>query len=466
MTVAQEKRGRRPTGSDAAGTWARNLCLRVGEEDAAGKWKWERSHIPALGCKATLLALCQYVDEEGKCWPSTSTLADNTDQSWDSVNRRLADLEYLGIIARAPRWRDESGIVNKDGRGRSTTAEIMLLFDVTQADIDAKLWERAIAAKDEKEQVCDTVTDPPGLDGSVADCDPNAEGMGRSGATDESQSCDPHMNPSLNQDSLQKVSQTAIATSAGQPKQEGEAKEGKQAATEPIGFGVVWEKYPGHGTMDRDRAQRAFAALSEKDRELAATTVDFYASDIAKFKRTPISCERWLKTRRFASYGANSPSASSKTFVENGSKQFDAWCNFYAVASGGDAKLPSYIAGQSSNGQAGAWLPAAWPIGGTGWLVSFDRWLFIEEGTPQFRRYVERVFEILNRAPFIQNSARHRNRVRLIAKDNARWGDREFRGLLVPLEWPPAKGDGQANRVPAVETLMTEQDEKDFANSN
>ncbi len=48
--------------------------------------------------KLTLLALCNYADEDGICWPSQERLAAETEQSVDTVQRRIKQLAALGLV--------------------------------------------------------------------------------------------------------------------------------------------------------------------------------------------------------------------------------------------------------------------------------------------------------------------------------------------------------------------------------
>jgi hypothetical protein len=50
--------------------------------------------------KVLLLALANYADEYGLCWPSQETLARNTEQSVDTVQRQLKKLLVLGVLDR------------------------------------------------------------------------------------------------------------------------------------------------------------------------------------------------------------------------------------------------------------------------------------------------------------------------------------------------------------------------------
>jgi DNA-binding transcriptional MocR family regulator len=50
--------------------------------------------------KLLLLALANYADKNGVCWPSQETLARDTEQSVDTVQRQLDVLEELNLIRR------------------------------------------------------------------------------------------------------------------------------------------------------------------------------------------------------------------------------------------------------------------------------------------------------------------------------------------------------------------------------
>jgi hypothetical protein len=56
--------------------------------------------------KLLLLCLANYADDKGQCWPSQSILAEQTEQSVDTVQRRLDMLEDGGLIKREKRVRD------------------------------------------------------------------------------------------------------------------------------------------------------------------------------------------------------------------------------------------------------------------------------------------------------------------------------------------------------------------------
>lgn len=72
----------------------------------------QRTGNPAL--KLLLLTLANYADDEGCCWPSQKTLSEDTEQSADSVQRKLKQLEASGLIRKVVR-------LGKQGRWSSRT---------------------------------------------------------------------------------------------------------------------------------------------------------------------------------------------------------------------------------------------------------------------------------------------------------------------------------------------------------
>lgn len=141
----------RRRGTDETSAWVRSLRLRLFETSADGRPRPVKTDIPAKDVKHVLLTIAQYVDQNGVAWPGFQTLADDTEMSWDSIRRRIADAEYLRLIVRVRRWRDDDGAVNYDGRGRETSGEIRFVFDTTQDELDELLMRRrsGAAAADE-----------------------------------------------------------------------------------------------------------------------------------------------------------------------------------------------------------------------------------------------------------------------------------------------------------------------------
>jgi hypothetical protein len=90
--------------------------------DAVSWAKKQRAGSPAAKC--VLMILADYADEYGVCWPSQGTLATQTEQSVDSVQRQLKQLEAIPLIERRGRgFRD----------GRRAVTKYMLMMAATTA---------------------------------------------------------------------------------------------------------------------------------------------------------------------------------------------------------------------------------------------------------------------------------------------------------------------------------------------
>ncbi|GJD88207.1 hypothetical protein BHAOGJBA_1720 [Methylobacterium hispanicum] len=68
---------------------------------AAGKWA-KRQRVRAT-CRAVLIALADRADKRGQCWPSQTTIADDTGYAVRTIRLALAELSHAGVIARQPR---------------------------------------------------------------------------------------------------------------------------------------------------------------------------------------------------------------------------------------------------------------------------------------------------------------------------------------------------------------------------
>lgn len=85
---------------------------------AATSWAW-RQHLSETGAKLTLVALADFADERGSCYPSQATLASMTSQGVRTVRRHLKELEERGYLVRESRY----------GHGHRTTDRYVLALD-------------------------------------------------------------------------------------------------------------------------------------------------------------------------------------------------------------------------------------------------------------------------------------------------------------------------------------------------
>lgn len=122
-TTIPRRRSRERIGADTARVWARELDLRNPY------------------AKSILLALANYMNEDGSAWPGIVTISRDTDISEETVTKRLRWLETIGAIAMLKCWVDENGRRNHDGRGKPTSSEIRFLFDADADAIEAAAHE-------------------------------------------------------------------------------------------------------------------------------------------------------------------------------------------------------------------------------------------------------------------------------------------------------------------------------------
>lgn len=117
---------------------------RIGADHA--RW-WVRQFT--LGnpyAKSILLALANYMNEDGSAWPGLGTLSQDTDISEDTIASRLRWCEQIGICVVLKCWVDENGRRNYEKNGRPTSSEIRFLFDADVETVEAA----AKAAKGEQ----------------------------------------------------------------------------------------------------------------------------------------------------------------------------------------------------------------------------------------------------------------------------------------------------------------------------
>jgi hypothetical protein len=121
------------------------------------------------------MALCFYVNDEGRCHCGIATLAQDTDLSETTVRSRLRWLDDIGAIVRVPQWLDEHGRRSYDHHGRDgrenhrkrTSDEISLALDE-----DGEAIEERARGKENPARVVSSEEDAPfdpsphtGLDG-------------------------------------------------------------------------------------------------------------------------------------------------------------------------------------------------------------------------------------------------------------------------------------------------------------
>lgn len=124
----ERHRERARIGADRARSWVRDFNLRNPY------------------AKSILMAIANYMNEDGAAWPGLATLSRDTDITEDTIASRLGWCESIGVVVVLKCWVDEHGRRNYEKRGRPTSSEIRFVFD---ADIDV-VEEAARATKGER----------------------------------------------------------------------------------------------------------------------------------------------------------------------------------------------------------------------------------------------------------------------------------------------------------------------------
>lgn len=68
-----------------------------------------RSELPHRA-RAVYMYLKDHADKKGTCWPGIKTIARELKLSRSTVKRALEDLCRAGLIAKAPRWRENGSL--------------------------------------------------------------------------------------------------------------------------------------------------------------------------------------------------------------------------------------------------------------------------------------------------------------------------------------------------------------------
>lgn len=280
--LTERARSRSGIGADYARAWARQICLR-------------NPHA-----KAVLMALANYMNEDGSAYPGIATIARDTDLSEDTVVGRLKWMSELGLIALFKCWIDENGRRNHDGRGRVTSSEIRFLFDVDVDEIEEKIEANA---------------KPQALRGaalesakSIRDQDVTSPRHGREQTpVDESvlsQGLAPGQPPppaarteELEQDSPQKP---PLPDEPAPPIEQNEVTPYER-------FSEVY----GEGSVRPERARSLWRALSEAERDLAIRAARGYRAQRAAAKKSLMDPERFLRDPNLWREFASKPAASA-----------------------------------------------------------------------------------------------------------------------------------------------------------
>lgn len=305
----------------------------------------------SFGAKLVLLALANYADEEGYCYPSQKTMADVTEMSRDSVARYIKSLEAIGLVERAARF---------DRSGRRTTDMVRLLINGGGTPQSAGVGTPQPGGE------------VPPVGGGVRTPQPRGDlNLKKEPSKEES----PH---------------TPEGAGVGFSKIDGGEESGGTVASEPdTQFGVFWAQYGADPAASEAKALRQWAKLSPAERAQALATLPRFLDHCRAASRrvcdpsTYLAEQRWKRlaeepsasaakmaepvprpvetdpVRRAVLWALDGVDRAGWPFIEEGSPEWTAWREAFAQAGLGHR----FVGGRSAMVQdaAGAWVKSQRP---------------------------------------------------------------------------------------------------------
>lgn len=403
MRSSEKIRSKSRIGADTARVWARELVL--GNPYA----------------KSILLALANYMNEDGAAWPGIATLARDTDISEDTVVTRLRWLESIGAIALFKCWADEHGRRNYEGRGRVTSSEVRFLFDAEVEAIE-------VAAKGSAK--------PTVLRGAAAQSHASKAEISPRPQRELNESQEQGVSPGVAPEQPPPVSARTVELEDIPPK--GPPLESEAAEVEPVKTGIAYEQFTeayGEGSVRPERARALWSALDESERDLAIRGARGYRSQRLATKKSLIDPERFLRSRELWTEFTAAPAVASaaRVLVDIETDAGRAWISLHRI---GGVPAPSPMI---SGGKSIMALAADVPVQ----VLALKRspqereWSVVEPGTQEIGAWREFVFAQTGKMPIPQ---RHTTGERFQPGPDGKpifTGHDHRHGLKVPAPFPP-----------------------------
>lgn len=397
--TAARRKSRERIGADDARVWARELRLKN------------------PFAKSIMLALANYMNEDGSCFPGIGTIARDTDISEDVVAKRLRWLEEIGAIAVFRCWRDDSGRRNYEGRGKPTSSEIRFLFDADRDEIEARAE--------------DAVGDRP-LRGAARR---SAERSTEEADEEQPEPCETSEVSTRHGRGIQHPVSTLPAPEQHPPRAasyiDSELEQESQPQTPSQSEGALTppiedfqEAYP-IAVSDLDKARSIWSAMTEPERRDAITGAAGYAALCrSQPRRTVEDAHRWLKNRKWQGYlvaGKAAEVIAKQATVPEGSPQGLIWKAIYDIATRGQG-IPYFMIGGPPAARI-VTVPTAMPDA----LIALDSnrttWFDVTEDGEDHRFHAWRRWLIEN-----------------VPNVKINYGPLgEAKRLRVPFDWPPRK---------------------------
>lgn len=319
------------------------------------------------GCKALLFALANYAGENGACFPTQDRLSGDTEQSVDTVQRKLRRLEAMGYVYRTKRDRRRHGHFGGD--------EIVMLFDDAARAYALRLgWDPQA-----ENGTCDISTAPqiaaPSQPQFAAPSIPHScavpTGPHCCGTNNQIDSLPPKSPP---EDFGKSDSENAESENQNsQPEARAENPVVKKTST-PAGrsdesgedWRDLWLKleklWPWPDTAPREPSRRAFQRLSPAERLLAIEHGPAYVAARRRQGKRVSDPRRYLADKAWEPFAAGPVrSTAPRVWVRKGSTAWDAWQAVWRRERGAQPMFASWITLPDNTRSEGCYRPTLFP---------------------------------------------------------------------------------------------------------
>lgn len=333
-------------------------------------WALEQK-VGISSVKFLLVAIATYCDEQGLCWPSQSTLARDTDQSVDSVQRGLHKLQAMGFIYLGPR--------RVSSIGHAGTREVVVLCDLKCRNFaltigyDPQEIARKYAVSIAKNRPADENSSEENQKPQSA-----VSGFGEgeefqqdsAGETDRSRNLR-HQEIEPQKPQIAVSADTATVRYQEQPLLESfplkSPKPSPEAALEEHSwlahrdrFMAEWPWSPGELP---ERVWGKFRELDAEQRIAAIEKISAYLAECRRCKRQPMKARSWIGGRGWepfvlAAKKRQTAGPGTSQFAIKGSPPYEAWKAYRNVRSFPDSTR--MIQGKQQTGWS---FPTLWPPG-------------------------------------------------------------------------------------------------------
>ena len=308
--------------------------------------------------KFLLMAIANYCDDEGKCWPRQQTLADDTEMSLDSVQRHLKELERLGMLYRTPR--------RYDGGQRAPDYLILLMNDEARKLASVHGWSPRKPGEDvPSDEVEDQENDP----GEPVDKETIAADCGY-GISENHSRNQPEPKPHCcgsDIDEPSKNHNNPLPPSNRGSAEEGSTDERAETKVRPSSpMARSWEDdvaefeslWPFERDEPREPCRRSMRATPPDLRLKIIDAAKRYLADVKARGAKRCSAKRFLRDKVWEGFanGSKPKTTGDRVFVRFGS---DAW-NAWAATRAKSWPVTDYR-GQDGRLQRGWWFPTLFP---------------------------------------------------------------------------------------------------------